>query len=626
MGDRHAGTVKIPFTLMTNRKSALWKSGKSAFSPPIGIRFLVAANGEGGYYYFKISGGVAPGFSHVVIVSDDAAGPRVFSVISLFPPFHSCAAPYTLRFTLIGSQRLDVLRQRLQAMEEWRCCQPAHHSVDSEDIALLVLKITHAYLDLGRTRMKMEVKSILSSSNHRWCRYCDKGHAFDYYARRHEKSECPKKPSRVVFQLHKLGSAADVCPAGRSVKKWNVELAAELHTTTEDDDDIGDMKFMLDLISSDASDFYHSPIASDLIIKQPTKKEDSDRLAAVRKLLSLTPEAALVTDPEVALYFLSSLKVEGHVLTSTSIIANWIGKYIATSLHRPRGQWASLMRGFIRQPESVVYFKCDHDLYVIHGHGVKVEVVCIQYGRWEMPTKMLVTYQDGGLQGGEGVGARESFVCWIRKEKSTKTHPSSWEVGGGMSWDGSRGVRGGVGSWHRSTLVAVILSSGATYCSHFSLTYSNMTARSDPTGSDFSDRTLRVVPGHGDSNAGGPRRQRIGPSPRGTKVFEYIESCSNVKQHHQELQQSLKASPRTATVFNSIISSSNQSAERYNFPVLVGAAFSAFSASAVRVWSSGKWNVASAYLALESRWRRGSETSGETRNGRIPGSDHAPLP
>ncbi|KAJ8870813.1 hypothetical protein PR048_027112 [Dryococelus australis] len=51
----------------------------------------------------------SPGFSHVGIVSDDAAGRWVFSGISSFPPpFHSGAAPYSSPFTLIGSQALDV--------------------------------------------------------------------------------------------------------------------------------------------------------------------------------------------------------------------------------------------------------------------------------------------------------------------------------------------------------------------------------------------------------------------------------------------------------------------------------------------------------------------------------------
>ncbi|KAJ8867267.1 hypothetical protein PR048_031066 [Dryococelus australis] len=53
---------------------------------------------------------VSPGFSHVGIVPDDAAGRRVFSGISRFPlPLYSGAAPYSPRcFTLIGSQDLDV--------------------------------------------------------------------------------------------------------------------------------------------------------------------------------------------------------------------------------------------------------------------------------------------------------------------------------------------------------------------------------------------------------------------------------------------------------------------------------------------------------------------------------------
>ncbi|KAJ8894311.1 hypothetical protein PR048_006930 [Dryococelus australis] len=44
------------------------------------------------------------------------------------------------------------------------------------------------------------------------------------------------------------------------------------------------------------------------------------------------------------------------------------------------GQWGQFCEGSVRQQELVVYFKCDHDLQVIQGHGVKVKAVCIQYG------------------------------------------------------------------------------------------------------------------------------------------------------------------------------------------------------------------------------------------------------
>ncbi|KAJ8895229.1 hypothetical protein PR048_000554 [Dryococelus australis] len=53
-------------------------------------------------------GGVAPGFSHVRIVPDDAVGQRVSSGISHFPPpFYSGAAPCSPRFIRFGSQDLD---------------------------------------------------------------------------------------------------------------------------------------------------------------------------------------------------------------------------------------------------------------------------------------------------------------------------------------------------------------------------------------------------------------------------------------------------------------------------------------------------------------------------------------
>ncbi|KAJ8898396.1 hypothetical protein PR048_003756 [Dryococelus australis] len=50
-----------------------------------------------------------PARSHVGIAPVDAAGRRVFSGISRFPPhFHSGTAPCSPRFTLIGSQDLDI--------------------------------------------------------------------------------------------------------------------------------------------------------------------------------------------------------------------------------------------------------------------------------------------------------------------------------------------------------------------------------------------------------------------------------------------------------------------------------------------------------------------------------------
>ncbi|KAJ8894618.1 hypothetical protein PR048_007282 [Dryococelus australis] len=52
---------------------------------------------------------VQSGFKFVRIVADDAAGRRVFSAISRFPPaLRSGSAPYSARFILIGSQDLNV--------------------------------------------------------------------------------------------------------------------------------------------------------------------------------------------------------------------------------------------------------------------------------------------------------------------------------------------------------------------------------------------------------------------------------------------------------------------------------------------------------------------------------------
>ncbi|KAJ8895722.1 hypothetical protein PR048_001059 [Dryococelus australis] len=67
----------------------------------------------------SIPGGIAPGFSHVGMMPDDAAGRRCFlEDLPLLPPLHSNAAPYSPRFNLIGSQDLGVKsRPKLPASE-----------------------------------------------------------------------------------------------------------------------------------------------------------------------------------------------------------------------------------------------------------------------------------------------------------------------------------------------------------------------------------------------------------------------------------------------------------------------------------------------------------------------------
>ncbi|KAJ8878323.1 hypothetical protein PR048_018900 [Dryococelus australis] len=63
-------------------------------------RVLVSQTGKTG----SIPVGDIPGFSHVGIVQDYAAGRRVFSgICRFFPPLHSGAAPCSPRFTIIGS-------------------------------------------------------------------------------------------------------------------------------------------------------------------------------------------------------------------------------------------------------------------------------------------------------------------------------------------------------------------------------------------------------------------------------------------------------------------------------------------------------------------------------------------
>ncbi|KAJ8867887.1 hypothetical protein PR048_031692 [Dryococelus australis] len=60
----------------------------------------------------SIPGGVAPGFSQVGIVPDDATGRRVSPGLSRVPrPLRSAAAPYSHRLALIGSQDLDFKRR-----------------------------------------------------------------------------------------------------------------------------------------------------------------------------------------------------------------------------------------------------------------------------------------------------------------------------------------------------------------------------------------------------------------------------------------------------------------------------------------------------------------------------------
>ncbi|KAJ8875835.1 hypothetical protein PR048_023736 [Dryococelus australis] len=85
----------------------IWSSSKAASlllqrsSGDVVARLLAFHIGEPG----SIPGGVAPGFLHVGIVPDDAAGRWSL----LFPPpLHSGTAPHSPHFTLIGSEDLDV--------------------------------------------------------------------------------------------------------------------------------------------------------------------------------------------------------------------------------------------------------------------------------------------------------------------------------------------------------------------------------------------------------------------------------------------------------------------------------------------------------------------------------------
>ncbi|KAJ8896040.1 hypothetical protein PR048_001381 [Dryococelus australis] len=86
------------------------------FDPAIPMRRL-AVRGSGGRDYsppilanlVRFPAGSPPDFRKWESCPDDAAGRQVSSGISRFPPLlHSSAAPYLPRFTLIGSQDLDV--------------------------------------------------------------------------------------------------------------------------------------------------------------------------------------------------------------------------------------------------------------------------------------------------------------------------------------------------------------------------------------------------------------------------------------------------------------------------------------------------------------------------------------
>ncbi|KAJ8865727.1 hypothetical protein PR048_033248 [Dryococelus australis] len=86
-------------TICHERKSGVNRPGIEPVARPVASHL-----GEPG----SIPSEVAPGFSHVGIVSDDAAGRRVFSETSRSSrPLHSSAVPYPPRFALIGSQDLE---------------------------------------------------------------------------------------------------------------------------------------------------------------------------------------------------------------------------------------------------------------------------------------------------------------------------------------------------------------------------------------------------------------------------------------------------------------------------------------------------------------------------------------
>ncbi|KAJ8866727.1 hypothetical protein PR048_032588 [Dryococelus australis] len=106
-----AGQVVIACSLASRRTAlrALWTGGwDSAPGHLLKSHKLTKHDDNCGGRGIVVVRLLASGVSHVGVVPDDAAGRRVFSAISRFPPpLHSCAASLSPRFTLV-SQDLAV--------------------------------------------------------------------------------------------------------------------------------------------------------------------------------------------------------------------------------------------------------------------------------------------------------------------------------------------------------------------------------------------------------------------------------------------------------------------------------------------------------------------------------------
>ncbi|KAJ8894529.1 hypothetical protein PR048_007186 [Dryococelus australis] len=113
------------------------------------VRVLAFHQGAPG----SITGGVAPRFSRVGIAPDDAEGRRLFSEISRPPPprtLHSGAAPYSPRFTLMGSEDLDVKsRPNIFTRSLTRLRERAPPAIKLHPLSTLGMLLTYHPLYLG---------------------------------------------------------------------------------------------------------------------------------------------------------------------------------------------------------------------------------------------------------------------------------------------------------------------------------------------------------------------------------------------------------------------------------------------------------------------------------------------
>ncbi|KAJ8865800.1 hypothetical protein PR048_033322 [Dryococelus australis] len=117
LGSKSGGDVTLAGGLPASPLAgALCMDRPSSSATSVVVRMLVSHQGEPGL----IPDRLVPGFSHVGIVSSDAAGRRVFSAISRSPHLlHSGAAPYSPRFACMGSQDLDKLKPYSRRRVKW---------------------------------------------------------------------------------------------------------------------------------------------------------------------------------------------------------------------------------------------------------------------------------------------------------------------------------------------------------------------------------------------------------------------------------------------------------------------------------------------------------------------------